>query len=240
MSGPKYKRVVLKLSGQSLSLHPQGGIDPGAMDLLAGEIAPLCELGVRTAIVIGGGNFLRGRDLADHSAIDPVTADYMGMLATVMNAVALQDTLEANSLPARTLSAIPVRAVCEPFVRRRALRHMDKGRIVILAGGTGSPFFTTDTCAAVRACELGAEALLKGTKVDGVFDSDPVKNPGARHYPRLTYSQVISDKLGVMDMTAVAMCMKNRIPVIVFRVSTPGNLSAAVRGENVGTIICDE
>ncbi len=240
MSEPKYKRVLLKLSGESLCLPPDGGIAPEALASVVGEIAPLVQMGVQTAIVIGGGNFLRGRDLANNPNIHRTTADYMGMLATVMNAVALRDTLDSAGLPARVLSAIPVPAICEPFIRRQAMRHFQKGRIVILAGGTGSPFFTTDTCAALRACEIEAEVLLKATKVDGVFDSDPAQNPGAKRYSRLTYNQVIQDRLGVMDLTAVSMCMDNRIPIIVFRVTAPGNLAAVVCGEDVGTLVCDQ
>lgn len=240
MSEPKYKRVLLKLSGQSLCLPPAGGIAPEAVASVVGEIAPLVQMGVQTAIVTGGGNFLRGRDLANNLSIHPTTADYMGMLATVMNAVALRDTLEAAGLGARVLSAIPVPAICEPFIRRRAIRHLQKGRIVILAGGTGSPFFTTDTCASLRACEIEAQVLLKATKVDGVFDSDPTENPNAKRHSRLTYNKVLEDRLGVMDLTAVSMCMNNHIPIIVFRVTAPGNLAAVVCGEDVGTLVCDQ
>jgi uridylate kinase len=236
---PRYKRVIVKLSGESFC-SPEGfGIEASAVEGLVDEIVPLVRMKVQAALVIGGGNFVRGRDLASDPHIQRATGDYMGMLATVINALALQDALESRGVPTRLLGAITMTAVCEPFIRRRAIRHLEKGRIVILAGGTGSPFFSTDTCAALRVNELQAEVLLKATKVAGVFDSDPAKNPAARRYDRLTYRKVLSDRLGVMDLTAISMCMEQSIPIIVFQLSKPGNLAGVVRGKKIGTVISD-
>jgi uridylate kinase len=196
-------------------------------------------MGVQTGLVVGGGNFLRGGALAKDGFLQRPTADAMGMLATIINALALQDVLERRGLPARVLSAVPAGSICEPYVRGRAIHHLEKGRILILAGGTGSPFFTTDTCAALRASELSAQVLLKATKVEGVFDADPVHHPAARKFQRLTYAQVLSRQLGVMDLAAVWLCMEAGIPVIVLGLGR-GNLAAAVRGEPVGTLITSD
>ncbi len=236
---PKYKRVLLKVSGEGMCQPGGFGIDTAAVSTAVQEILPVVNQGVQIGLVIGGGNFIRGRDLADNPHIHQVTADYMGMLATVINAIALQDALESHDIPARVLSAIPITQVCEPFIRRRAIRHLEKGRVVILAAGTGNPFFTTDMCAVLRANEIHAEVLLKATKVDGVFDDDPAKNPKAKKFDHLTYKKVLDDKLGVMDFTAISMCMESHIPIVVFKLSTPGNLAKAVAGEKVGTTITD-
>ena len=239
MAGSRYKRVLVKLSGEALGPPDDTGIDPQAVHRTVSELLPVVEAGTTLAVVIGGGNLIRGRDLAGHPSIQRATADYMGMLATVINALALQDEMEARGIQTRVLGAITMTAICEPFIRRRAIRHLEKGRVVILAGGTGSPFFTTDTCAALRAQELGAELLLKATKVNGVFDADPAQNPAARRYDRLTYQKVLADRLGVMDLTAISMCMESRTPIVVFDLAKPGSLAAATAGEPVGTIITE-
>ncbi len=236
-SKPRYQRVLLKVSGEGMCQPGGFGVDNEAVSSLVKEIIPLTEMGVQLALVVGGGNFLRGRDLTDSPYIKRVTADYMGMLATVMNALALRDALEQSGLPARVLSAIPMLQVCEAFSHRQALAHLEKGRVILLAGGTGSPFFTTDMCAALRANEIGADVLMKATKVDGVFDADPVTCPDAKKYDRLTYQKFLADRLGLMDLTAVSMCMQNHIPIMVFQLSIPGNLLQAVCGEPVGTIV---
>jgi len=236
---PRYQRVLIKVSGESLCSPGGFGIQAPAVEAVVDEILPVVRLGVQVALVVGGGNFVRGRDLADDPHIQRATADYMGMLATVINAQALQDTFESRDVPTRVLSAITMTAVCEPWIRRRAIRHLEKARLVILAGGTGSPFFTTDTCAALRANELGAEVLLKATKVDGVYDSDPAKNPAAKRYPRLTYQKILADRLGVMDLTAISMAMESRIPIVVFELSKKGNLLKVVLGQEVGTLVSD-
>lgn len=233
---PRYNRILVKLSGQSLA-GEDSSVDAAAAWAVADEIAPVIEMGVQTAVVIGGGNLIRGRHLADNPHIQRPTADAMGMLATVMNALALRDTFESHRIPARVMSARPTGAVCETFMRDNALAHLDAGRVVILAGGTGNPFFTTDTCASLRALEIGAEVLLKATNVDGVYDSDPASNPDAKRYDRLTYQQVIAQRLGVMDLTAVSMCMENDLPIIVFELSRTGSLAAAVCGDDVGTVV---
>jgi len=236
---PRYQRILIKLSGESMSSADGAVIGPQAVESLVKEVMPVVNMGVQVAMVIGGGNIIRGRQLASDPYITRTTADYMGMLATVINALALQDAFESAGLPTRVMSAITMTAVCEPWIRRRAIRHLEKKRLVILAGGTGSPFFTTDTCAALRASEIAAEVLIKATKVNGVFDADPITTPNARRYDRLSYHKVLSDKLEVMDLTAIAMCMESRIPIIVFQMSMVGNLLRAVRGENVGTIVTD-
>lgn len=212
-------------------------MDSGAIAKVVDEVLPAVELGVQMAIVVGGGNIVRGRDLRDDANIERTTADFMGMLATVINALALGETLCARGADARVMSAIPMPAVCEPYTVRNALGHLDQRRIVICAGGTGNPLFTTDTCASLRAGELKAEALVKATRVDGVFDSDPEVNPDARRYESLTYEKVLADRLGVMDLSAVTMCMENDIPIIVLQVSKPGNLLGAVCGDDVGTTV---
>jgi uridylate kinase len=212
------------------------GIDPRVIQRLAREIAAAHGSGVEIAIVIGGGNIFRGAGLA-RAGMDRVTGDYMGMLATVMNALAIQDALEGIDMHASVMSALQIHDVCEDYIRRRAVRHLEKGRVVILAAGTGNPFFTTDTAASLRAIEIGADILLKATKVDGVYDSDPVKNPDARRYDEVTYDQVITDKLAVMDATAIVMCRDNDLPLRVFDLHRPNALVQAISGDNVGTLV---
>lgn len=236
-SEPRYKRVVVKLSGEALAAPDRGGVDADAVEAIVDQFAQAATLGVQIAIVIGGGNFIRGRQLAHNPHIGRITADYMGMLATMMNALALRDALESRGLPATVLGALAIETLIDPVDIHRADEHLQAGRIVVLAGGTGRPFFTTDTCAALRACELKADAVLKATKVDGVFDSDPNTNPNAKRFDRLTYEKVIADKLGVMDLTAVSLCMDNDIPIIVFDLFAPGALAAAVGGKDIGTVI---
>ena len=233
---PKYKRVVLKLGGEALSGRGEHGIDPGAVAQVADQIQAVVALGIELAIVIGGGNFWRGNDPYAES-IDRATADYMGMLATVMNSLALQDALEKRGIITRAMTAITMTAIAEPYIRRRAIHHLEKERVVIFGAGTGNPFFTTDTAAALRAQEINAEALLKATKVDGVYDSDPVKNPNAERYEKLTYSEVLAQRLGVLDATAVSLCMENDTPIIVFDLNKPQNITRVAAGETVGTLI---
>ena len=232
-----YRRVLLKVSGEALCGAGGFGINPSSLKSFLNELLPVREMGVQIGLVIGGGNIFRGKNLSAAGLIERPTADAMGMLATVMNALALGDALAGMGVETRVMSARPTADVCEAFTRRRAIEHLEAGRIVLLAGGTGNPFFTTDTCAALRAGEIGAEALLKATKVDGVFDADPTSNSNARKFDRLTYGEVLSRQLGVMDLSAVSMCMESGIPVIVFRMDKPGNLVSAVAGKNVGTII---
>ncbi len=236
---PRIKRALVKLSGESFCTPGQRGIVAASTATVVDEIQPVVESGVQLALVVGGGNMVRGRDFAANPHIHRATADYMGMLATVINALALQDALESRGLPTRVLSAITMTSVCEPFIRRRAIRHLEKGRIVILAAGTGSPFFTTDTCAALRANEISADALLKATKVDGVFDADPAENPDAERFDRLSYQDVLTRQLGVMDLTAISMCMESKMPIIVFTLASAGNLAGVVAGEDIGTIITE-
>jgi uridylate kinase len=233
---PGYKRILLKLSGEALLGGEDYGIDPVIIHRVATEIAEVARLGVEMAIVIGAGNIFRGAGLAQ-SGIDRVTADNMGMLATIMNCLALQDALERVGCEARVMSAVSVHDVCEDYIRRRAVRHLEKGRIVICAGGTGNPFFTTDTAAALRAIEVGADVVLKATKVDGVYSSDPVKDPEARMYHELDYDSVIASKLGVMDANAIVLCRDQRMPIRVFNVFGEGNLVRIVRGEAIGTLV---
>ena len=232
-----YQRVLLKLSGEALGDQRDGhGIDPEAVRTIARQVAKVVGLGVETAIVVGGGNILRGAEfskLGGHRA----SADYMGMLGTVINGLALADALESQGLETRVQTAIEIRQVAEPFVRRKALSHLEKGRVVILAGGTGNPFFTTDTAAALRATELSCEVLLKATKVDGVYTSDPKKDPGAIRYEEISYMDVLSQGLRVMDGTAITLCMENRLPVVVFNMLEEGNLERVIRGEPLGTKI---
>lgn len=232
----KFKRILLKLSGEALG-GSDGGLSAAAIDSVVAELRQAQSLGTQLAVVIGGGNFLRGRDLAGNPRVARTTADYMGMLATIMNGLALRDSLQSHGLKAEVLSAIADVRFCEPFSRRRALELLESGTIVIFSGGTGSPFFTTDTGAALRASEIDADALLKATTVDGVYDSDPKKNPAARKYDQLTYAKVLADRLGVMDLTAISLCMERRLPILVFAMARAGNLAAAVAGQNVGTII---
>ena len=232
----QYKRVLLKLSGEFLAGDAGYGVDPNVVDALADQIAEVVNGGVQLAVVVGGGNIFRGM-AGSAKGMDRAQADYMGMLATVMNALALQDAFERKGVFSRVQSAIGMQAVCEPYIRRRAERHLEKGRVVILAAGTGNPYFTTDTTAALRACELNCECLMKATKVDGVYDSDPAKNPDAKRFDRITYMEVLNKGLHVMDATATSLCMDNDVPMIVFDLGTPGNIAAALRGESVGTVV---
>lgn len=234
--GYKYNRVLLKLSGEALAGNQGYGIDPKVVDDLAEEIAEIVEGGVQLAIVVGGGNIFRGL-AGSAKGMDRAQADYIGMLATVMNALALQDAFERRGVFSRVQSAINMQEVSEPYIRRRAIRHLEKGRVVILAAGTGNPYFTTDTTAALRACELGVDCLMKATKVDGVYDSDPVKNPDAKRFDRISYMEVLNRGLNVMDATATSLCMDNEVPMIVFDLMKPGNISRALKGENVGTTV---
>ena len=233
---PHYKRILLKLSGEALMGNEPYGIDPAVATRIAQDIAEIQALGVQTAIVIGGGNIFRGL-AASARGMDRSTGDYMGMLATVINALALQDALEHNGVPTRVLTAIEMRAVAEPFIRRRAVRHLEKGRVVVFAAGTGNPYFTTDTAAALRAMEMKAEVILKATKVDGIYSADPVKHPDATRYDRISYLQVLQERLQVMDATAISLCMDNKLPILVFNMKTPGNIRRVVMGEAVGTVV---
>jgi uridylate kinase len=232
----RYGRILLKISGEALLGTRPYGVDPDVCTFIAGQVRAVHELGVQVAIVVGGGNIFRGLAAAA-KGMDRSTADYMGMLATVMNGLALQDALEKNGVTTRVMSAIAMNEVAEPYIRRRAVRHMEKGRVVILAAGTGNPYFTTDTAAALRAVEVGAEVLLKGTKVDGVYTADPVVDPSAVRHDRLTYGQVLADRLGVLDSTAVSLCMENDLPIVVFDMNRPGHIRRAALGERVGTLI---
>ncbi len=232
----RYSRVLLKLSGEALMGDGTYGIDPNVATRIASEVADIQSLGVQTAIVIGGGNIFRGV-AAGARGMDRSTADYMGMLATVMNALALQDALEQQGVATRVLSAIEMRAVAEPFIRRRAIRHLEKGRVVVFAAGTGNPYFTTDTAAALRAMEVKADVILKATKVDGIYTADPVKDPTATRYEEISYLQVLQDRLQVMDATAISLCMDNKLPIVVFNLRTPGNVRRVVSGEPVGTTV---
>jgi uridylate kinase len=234
-----YKRILLKLSGESFCKPGGFGIEGDAIEPIAERIARICKLGPQVAIVIGGGNFLRGASFSQNTHIPRTTADYMGMLATVMNACALQETLEKVGQPTRVLSAIEVAAICEPFIRRRAVRHLEKGRVTILAGGTGNPFFSTDTCAALRASEIDAELMIKATKVDGVYTDDPVKNPNATLIEHISYQEVLSQNLKVMDPAAVSLCRENHIPIVVLNIFKDGNITRVLQGEHVGTVISD-
>lgn len=232
----QYRRVLLKLSGEALMGELDYGIEPRVIQRIAAEIATARKSGVEIAIVIGGGNIFRGAGLA-RSGMDRVTGDYMGMLATVMNALAIQDALESLDVYARVMSALEINAVCEDYIRRRAIRHLEKGRVVIMAAGTGNPFFTTDTAASLRAIEIGADILLKATKVDGVYDADPAKNPEAKRYKTVSYDQVIADKLNVMDATAIVMCRDNHLPLRVFDLTRAGALVRAMAGDELGTLV---
>jgi len=231
-----FTRILVKLSGEALMGGGDYGIDPAVIKRIAGELQDIREMGVQVAVVIGGGNIFRGAGLA-RAGMDRVAADHMGMLATVMNALAMQDALEALGVQTRVMSAIRINEVCEDYIRRRAVRHLEKGRIAIFAAGTGNPFFTTDTAAALRAIEISADVLLKATKVNGVYSDDPVRNPKAQHYPRLTFDKVLNDKLNVMDATAIVMCRDNHLPLRVFNLNNSGDLTRIVRGEEVGTLV---
>ena len=235
-STPVYKRVLLKLSGEALMGDQQFGVDPEVVTRIARDVGELQGLGVETAIVIGGGNIFRGL-AASARGMDRATADYMGMLATVINGLALQDALEQQNIVTRVVTAIEMRAVAEPFIRRRAVRHLEKGRVVIFAAGTGNPYFTTDTAAALRAMEIRAEVILKGTKVDGVYSADPMLDPTATKYPTISYLQVLERQLRVMDATAISLCMDNKLPIVVFNLRHPGSIRQVVMGEPVGTTV---
>jgi uridylate kinase len=233
---PKFKRIILKVSGEVLVGEEEYGISSEVMSGISREIKEVMELGVQVAVVVGGGNFFRGID-ASSKGMDRTSADYMGMLATVINSLALQDALEKIGVFTRVQSAIDMRQVAEPYIRRKALRHLEKTRAVIFAGGTGNPYFSTDTAASLRAVEIGADALLKATKVDGVYDSDPMENKDAVKFDRLSYIDVLKENLRVMDATAVSLCMDNQLPIIVFNLTKKGNIVRAVMGEKLGTII---
>ena len=233
---PSYKRVLLKLSGEALMGDMDFGIESRMMSRVAGEIVEVADMGIDIALVIGGGNIFRGQGLAE-AGIDRVTGDHMGMLATVINSLAMQDALEKLGKQCRVMSAIRINRVCEEYVRRRAIRHLEKGRIVIFAAGTGNPFFTTDTAGCLRAIEIEADVIMKATKVDGVFDSDPARNPDAKRYETLTYTEVIEKNLGVMDMTAIVMCRDNRLPLRVFNLNAVGALPATMSDYSVGTTV---
>ncbi len=233
---PAYRRIVLKLSGEALAGNVGYGIDPPVLDRIGAEVREVADLGVQMAIVIGGGNLFRGL-AASAKGMDRATADYMGMLATIINALALQDSLEKAGVQTRVLSAIEMRAVAEPYIRRRAIRHLEKGRVVIFAAGTGNPFFTTDTAGALSAVEIGADAIIKATKVDGVYSADPNIDPAARRLERLTYIEVLNRGLGVMDTTAISLCMDNKLPIVVFDLMRAGNIKRIVLGEPVGSVV---
>ncbi|MFP4107185.1 MAG: UMP kinase [Phycisphaerae bacterium] len=239
MPEAKYKRILLKISGEALCPPGGSGLDASAVELTANELRPLVDMGVQVGLVVGGGNILRGRQLKDDPHIRRTTADTMGMLATVMNALALRDSLKGHGIRAEAMSAIPVTGVIEPFHQSRAVEALEDGKVVIFAGGTGSPFFTTDMCAALRARQIDAEALIKATKVDGVFSADPVDNPAAERYDRLSYQKVLADRLGVMDLTAISMCMEGQLPILVLQLSKTGNLLNAVSGKQVGTLVSE-
>ncbi len=234
-----YRRILLKLSGEALMGTGTDGIDPEVLDRYASEVQALVTAGVQVALVIGGGNLFRGAGLAARG-MDRVTGDHMGMLATVMNALAMQDALARLQVPARVLSALPIAQVCESYDRRRALRHLDKGRVTLLAAGTGNPFFTTDSAASLRAIEIGAEVLIKATKVDGIYSADPLRDPSAIRYPRISYAQVLRDGLQVMDTTAIVLCRDHHLPLRVMNINEPGALQRLIRGEDVGSLVVSE
>jgi len=236
MPEPAYQRVLLKLSGEALMGEQPFGIDPAVTTQIAKEVAEIQQLGVQTAVVIGGGNLFRGL-AASAKGMDRATADYMGMLATVINALALQDALEHQGVLTRVASAIEMRAVAEPFIRRRAVRHLEKGRVVVFAAGTGNPYFTTDTAAALRAMEMKADVILKGTKVDGIYTADPMLDKSATKYDDISYLTVLERQLKVMDTTAISLCMDNKLPIVVFNLRTPGNVRRVIMGEPVGTTV---
>ncbi len=235
-SDPHYRRILLKLSGEALAGNQGYGIDPGVIGKIAQEIKDVTDLGVQVALVIGGGNIFRGVAAAS-KGMDRASADYMGMLATVMNSLAMQDALEQVGILTRVLSAIEMREVAEPYIRRRAIRHLEKGRVVIFAAGTGNPYFTTDTAASLRAMEINADIILKATKVDGVYSADPKKDHDAVKYSTLTYLEVLKKGLQVMDATATSLCMDNDLPIMVFDLTVDGNIMRAVKGEDIGTIV---
>ena len=236
MSKPVYGRVLLKLSGEILAGQRGFGLDPVKAKALADEVKSVRDLGVEVGVVIGGGNIIRG-ELAEVQGMDRVSADYLGMLATIINAITLQDALEKNGCQTRTLTAISISQLAEPYIRRRAVRHLEKGRVAILAGGTGNPYFSTDTAAVLRATEIEAEVVMKGTKVDGVYDKDPMKSDDAKKFDSISYKEVIESDLKVMDMTAITMARENDLPIVVFDVNCPGNLKKILEGNNLGTTV---
>lgn len=239
MGNPKYGRILLKLSGEILAGDKGFGIDPKKASYLANEVKSIYDLGIEIGLIIGAGNIFRGIQAAG-KGMDRVTGDYLGMLATIMNAISVQDALEKVNCETRTLSAINVSQVAEPYIRRRAIRHLEKGRIVIVSGGTGNPFFTTDSAAALRAKELGAEIVIKATKVDGIYDSDPVKNPNAKKFDTITFSEVFKKNLRVMDLTAITLCKENSLPIYVLDINIPGNLKQLILGSKIGTQVIGE
>lgn len=236
MPSTKYKRVVIKLSGEALAGELGYGLEHRILDSISRQVKEIVDMGVETAIVVGGGNIWRGVS-GSARGMDRATADYMGMLATVMNALALQDALESRGVATRVLSAIEMRQVAEPYIRRRAIRHLEKGRVVIFAAGTGNPYFSTDTTAALRAAEIEAQVILMAKKVEGVYDSDPKKNPGATKFKELSYIDILNRGLGVMDSTATSLCMDNKIPIIIFSILEEGNIKKVIMGEQIGTIV---
>jgi uridylate kinase len=235
---PKFKRVLLKMSGEALRGGEEGTISAEFLSRIAAEIKEIHALGIQLAMVVGGGNIIRGLD-ATSAGIDRATGDYMGMLATVINCMALQEALEKLGISTRVMSALQVDEVAEPYIRRRGIRHLEKGRVVLLAAGTGNPYFTTDTAAALRAMELKTEALLKAPRVDGVYDADPLKDPNAKRFKRLTYMDVLKRDLKVMDATAVSLCMDSNLPILVFKLADAGNMLKAIMGEDIGTVVGD-
>jgi uridylate kinase len=238
MSSPAFRRILLKLSGEVLAGEQGFGIDPKKATELAKEVKSIYDMGVSIGLIIGAGNIFRGLQAAS-KGMDRVTGDYLGMLATIMNAISLQDALEKVGVETRTLSAITVSKIAEPYIRRRALRHMEKGRVVIIAGGTGNPYFTTDTAAALRATELHAEVVIKGTKVDGVYDKDPVVNSDAKRYKNISFNEVLSKNLRVMDLTAITLCKENALPIRVFNINNKGDLKRLLNGEDIGTLVME-
>jgi uridylate kinase len=238
-TGIRYQRILVKLSGEALMGHADYGIDPVVIKRIALEIKELLDLGAQVAVVIGGGNIFRGEGLA-RSGMDRVTGDHMGMLATVMNCLAMQDALESVGSHARVMSAIRINEVCEDYIRRRAIRHLEKGRVVLFAAGTGNPFFTTDTAASLRAIEINADILVKATKVNGIYSADPMKDPKAVRYPRLTFDRVLDERLNVMDATSIVMCRDNKIPLQVYNMNNAGDLLRIARGEEVGTVVTND
>jgi uridylate kinase len=233
---PRFKRILLKLSGEALMGDNKYGISPKVLEQVAEEVRDVTELGVEVGIVIGGGNIFRGVS-ASTEGMDRASADYMGMLATVINALALQDALEQQDVVTRVVTAIEMRAVAEPFIRRRSIRHLEKGRVVVFGAGTGNPYFSTDTAAALRAMEIKADVILKGTKVDGIYDADPMVKTNATRFERISYLQVLEQGLKVMDATAISLCMDNRLPIVVFNLRTPGNIKRAIAGEPIGSLV---
>ncbi|MCH7521261.1 MAG: UMP kinase [Candidatus Marinimicrobia bacterium] len=233
-----YRRILLKMSGEILAGDRGFGIDPAIVSNLAGQVKAVVQAGLQVGIVIGGGNFFRGEAMAE-SGMDRVTGDYLGMTATIMNSVAFQNALENIGLDTRVLSALTMVQLAEPYIRRRAIRHLEKGRVIICAGGTGNPYFTTDTAAVLRGIEIGADVIMKGTKVDGIYDADPMTNAQAKRFGQLTYEEVLQKKLRVMDLTAVTLCMENKLPIMVFDIRRDGNMLKAATGEPIGTIVTE-